>query len=427
MDSFKIIGGQPLKGTVTISGSKNACLPMLAATLLLDGQGTLDNVPQLGDVDTILLLLQELGLEVSQDCDQLRYEVIDQSIVEAPYDIVRRMRASICVLGPLLARRQAAVVSLPGGCVFGDRPIDLHLMGLRALGAEINMVHGSLVASVPGGKLRGTEIDLGSEFGSTVLGTMNVMMAACLASGQTKIINAAREPEVVELIHFLNHCGAKISGAGTSQLIIDGVDRLSAGDYEIPADRIEAATLLIAGAITQGDVTITHCIPQQLTAVSNALQRCGFNLDIGDSTIRINASSADVVAHSIETAPYPGFPTDVQAQWMALCTQIGGNSRLVDHVYPERFMHVSELQRLGANIQRNANQVVVHGPTRLSGAEVMASDLRASAALVLAALVASGETTIRRVYHLDRGYQKLEEKLRLLGANVQRVVDETSP
>ena len=427
MDSFKIIGGQRLQGSVEISGSKNACLPMLAATLLLDGKGTLSNVPELRDVDTILLLLRELGVDATQNGGNLTYQVTDQTVVEAPYDIVRRMRASICVLGPLLARRQAAVVSLPGGCVFGDRPIDLHLMGLRALGAEINMVHGSLVASVGEDGLRGAAIDLGSEFGSTVLGTMNVMMAACLARGTTNITNAAREPEVVELIHFLNKCGARISGAGTSTLTINGVEKLSACDYQIPADRIEAATLLIAGAITGGDVTISNCIPSHLTAVTNALQQCGYNLEANGSEIRIDATSVSAVAHSIETAPYPGFPTDVQAQWMALCTQIDGNSRLTDHIYPERFMHVSELQRLGANLQRDGNQVVAHGPCRLSGAEVMASDLRASAALVLAGLVASGETLIRRVYHLDRGYQKLEHKLRVLGANVQRVVDETSP
>ncbi|MFT7517477.1 MAG: UDP-N-acetylglucosamine 1-carboxyvinyltransferase [Myxococcota bacterium] len=427
MDSFKIIGGQPLNGTVEISGSKNACLPMLAATLLLDGPATFSNVPQLRDVDTISLLLKELGLNAVQSGNQLSFEVTDLSRVDAPYDIVRRMRASICVLGPLLARRGAAVVSLPGGCVFGDRPIDLHLMGLRALGAEIIMSHGSLVATVQEQGLQGADIDLGSEFGSTVLGTMNVMMAACLAGGQTKIRNAAREPEVIELIAFLNKCGAKISGGGTSELIIDGVETLNAVDYCIPPDRIEAATLLIAAAITGGDVTVANCQPQHLTAVSTALEKCGFPIESTDDTIRLNATEVEAVACSIETSPYPGFPTDVQAQWMALCTQINGESLIKDNIYPERFMHVSELQRLGADLQRNANEVLVSGPNKLSGAEVMASDLRASAALVLAALVASGETIIRRVYHLDRGYQKLEEKLTALGANVQRVVDETSP
>jgi UDP-N-acetylglucosamine 1-carboxyvinyltransferase len=400
---------------------------MLAASLLLDGKGSFCNVPQLRDVDTILLLLRELGLEAVQNGDVLHYSLVDQSAVEAPYDIVRRMRASICVLGPLLARRGEAVVSLPGGCVFGDRPIDLHLRGLRALGAEIEMLHGSLVARVGDGGLQGAEIDMGSEFGSTVLGTMNVLMAACLASGQTVIANAAREPEVVELVNFLNCCGAKIRGGGSSEIIIDGVDSLFACDYRIPADRIEAATLLIAAAITKGDVTIENCLPQQLHAITTALQECGYEITSTADSMRLNATSATATAHSIETAPYPGFPTDVQAQWMALCTQIDGDSHVVDHIYPERFMHVSELQRLGANLQRNANHVVVKGPCQLSGAEVMASDLRASAALVLAALVSSGETIIRRVYHLDRGYQRLEQKLSELGANVQRMVDESSP
>ncbi|MBC8370670.1 MAG: UDP-N-acetylglucosamine 1-carboxyvinyltransferase [Planctomycetes bacterium] len=427
MDSFRVTGGRPLSGTVKTSGSKNACLPMLAATLLLDGPATLHNVPHLRDVDTILLLLKELGVSATQDGEEIHYVVTDQSAVDAPYDIVRRMRASICVLGPLLARRGAAVVSLPGGCVFGDRPIDLHLKGLRALGAEIKMMHGSLVAKVGEHGLRGATIDLSSPFGSTVLGTMNVLMASCLAKGQTKIINAALEPEVVELINFLNQCGAKISGQGSSTLIIDGVTDLHACDYSVPPDRIEAATLLIAAAITKGEVLIANCQPLHLDAVCVALQKAGYPLTATDNSIHLDARKTDGVAHSVVTAPYPGFPTDVQAQWMALCTQLSGDSQVSEQIYPERFMHVSELQRLGADLQRCANQVMVRGPVRLSGAEVMASDLRASAALVLAALVSSGETIIRRVYHLDRGYQNLEEKLTTLGANVRRVVDESSP
>lgn len=427
MDCFKVLGGWPLFGEVAASGSKNATLPLLAAGLLLDGVAELAPVPELRDIDTICELLEQLGMRFERNGDQLRHEVVDDRVTTAPYDIVRRMRASICVLGPLLAKRGAAEVSLPGGCVFGLRPVDLHVRGLQALGAEITQEHGSLVGKAPAGGLRGAVIDLRSAFGSTVLGTVNVMLGAVLAKGTSVIRSAAREPEVVEVANYLNACGAQIEGAGGERIEIQGVTSLQAAPWRVPADRIETGTLLLAGAITRGKVRVNHCRPQELEDLIARMRNSGLKMDQGEDWIEVDARDVDLRASNCETAPFPGFPTDLQAQWMAYSTQVQGTSRITDKVYPERFMHVPELQRLGAKLERTADTTLVHGPCQLTGAPVLASDLRASATLVLAGLVAEGETTVRRVYHLDRGYQRLEEKLRGLGAKVERQVDGSKP
>lgn len=427
MDCFKVKGGTPLSGAVAASGSKNATLPLLAAGLLLDGQAKLSPVPDLRDIDTILELLGELGMRVERHGDVITHEVVDASVTAAPYDIVRRMRASICVLGPLLAKRGAAEVPLPGGCVFGLRPVDLHVRGLQALGAEITQEFGCLIGKAPTGGLRGAVIDLRSAFGSTVLGTVNVMLAATLAKGTSVIRSAAREPEVVEVANYLIACGAQIEGAGGERIEIQGVDSLHAVPWRLPADRIETGTLLLAGAITRGQVRVNDCRPSELQNLLKRMQASGLNVTIGADWIEVDARHGELRSSDCETAPFPGFPTDLQAQWMAYSTQVQGASRITEKVYPERFMHVPELQRLGAKLERVGETTIVHGPCQLMGAPVLASDLRASATLVLAGLVAEGETTVRRVYHLDRGYQRLEEKLSSLGASVQRVTDSNKP
>jgi UDP-N-acetylglucosamine 1-carboxyvinyltransferase len=412
---------------VAASGSKNAALPLLAAGLLLEGHGQLAPMPELRDIDTIVELLTELGMEIRRDGDIVRHQVGDATVTAAPYDIVRRMRASICVLGPLLARRGAAQVPLPGGCVFGLRPVDLHVRGLQALGAEIRQEHGCLIATTPGDGLHGAVIDLRSAFGSTVLGTVNVMFGAVLARGSSVIRSAAREPEVVEVADYLRACGARIDGAGSDRIEIEGVDSLQAVPWRVPADRIETGTLLLAGAITRGRVRVEACRPLEQADLLLRLRASGVVVEQGTDWIEVDARQGELLAGSCETAPYPGFPTDLQAQWMAYCTQVRGTSRITDKVYPERFMHVPELQRLGARLERHGDTTVVRGPSTLTAAPVLASDLRASATLVLAGLVAAGQTTVRRVYHLDRGYQRLELKLRALGAKVERAVDDRKP
>ncbi|MDP7062056.1 MAG: UDP-N-acetylglucosamine 1-carboxyvinyltransferase [Planctomycetota bacterium] len=427
MDCFKVSGGRPLFGEVAASGSKNATLPLLAAGLLLEGEAQLSLVPELRDIDTICELLEELGMRFKRRGEALHHQVVENSVTIAPYDIVRRMRASICVLGPLLAKRGAAVVSLPGGCVFGLRPVDLHVRGLQALGAEIVQEHGSLIGKAPAGGLRGAVIDLRSAFGSTVLGTINVMLGAVLAKGTSVIRSAAREPEVVEVANYLNACGAQIEGAGGERIEIQGVNNLKAVPWRVPADRIETGTLLLAGAITRGKVRVNHCRPWELEDLLIRMRNSGLKIKQDDNWIEVDARNGELHASNCETAPFPGFPTDLQAQWMAYSTQVQGTSRIADKVYPERFMHVPELQRLGARLERKADTTLVHGPCPLTGAPVLASDLRASASLVLAGLVAQGETTVRRVYHLDRGYQCLEGKLRGLGARVERQVDDSKP
>ena len=414
-------------GAVAASGSKNATLPLLAAGLLLDGQARLAPVPELRDIDTILELLSELGVQVERKGNVITHEVVDASVTAAPYDIVRRMRASICVLGPLLAKRGAAKVPLPGGCVFGLRPVDLHVRGLQALGAEITQEFGCLIGKAPRGGLRGAVIDLRSAFGSTVLGTVNVMLAASLATGTSVIRSAAREPEVVEVANYLQACGAQIEGAGGERIEIQGVDGLTAVPWQLPADRIETGTLLLAGAITRGKVRVDACRPLELQNLLQRMTASGLKITTGSDWIEVDARHGELRSSDCETAPFPGFPTDLQAQWMAYSTQVPGASRITEKVYPERFMHVPELQRLGAKLERVGQTTIVHGPCALMGAPVLASDLRASATLVLAGLVAEGETTVRRVYHLDRGYQRLEEKLCKLGASVRRVTDTNKP
>lgn len=422
MDLFQIQGGQPLRGTVRVSGSKNAALPMMAASLASSGPLTLQGVPNLADVRTLIALLQTLGIECDRDEGHLTLNCVDNRLCRADYELVRRMRASICVLGPLLARRRKAIVSLPGGCNIGHRPIDLHLKGLRALGADIQIENGYVIASAS--QLRGTEIHLGGTQGSTVTGTCNVMTAACLARGTTVIDAAACEPEVVDLGQLLVAMGARIEGLGTPRLIIDGVEELQAASHTVIPDRIEAGTLLMAAVITGGDITVDNLRPDHLGAALELLRDMGVGLDLNKSEpsvvscrVRVDQPLRPVDCLAL---PYPGFPTDLQAQLTALLCLVPGTSVVTDKVFPNRFMHVSELLRMGADIRRNGESAVITGVRQLSGAHVMASDLRASAALVLAGLAACGETTVHRIYHLDRGYEQLEEKLRGLGAQVRR-------
>ena len=421
MDMLVVRGGQPLRGTVTVGGAKNAALPIMAATLAATGTTVLQGVPELVDVSTLSHVLRSLGMTVERCADgSLELTVVDEQPCLADYELVRRMRASVCVLGPLLGRRRRACVSLPGGCNIGHRPIDLHLKGLRALGAEISIERGYVFARAD--KLRGADIYLGGSFGSTVTGTCNVMSAAVLASGITTISAAACEPEVVDLGHFLNAMGAKIEGLGTPLLRIEGVDELKAVEHRIIPDRIEAATLLVAGAITRGELEVDNIRPAHLAAVIDSLRAIGATIELEDSRAMVSMSGAprpiDVTA-----LPYPGVPTDVQAQLTALLALAQGISVVTDKVFPDRFMHLPELMRMGANVRREGACGIISGVSRLSGACVMASDLRASAALLLAALAADGESVIRRIYHLDRGYDRLERKLNLVGADIRRVAD----
>ncbi len=424
MDRFIIHGRTPLRGHVRVSGSKNAALPMMAASLVASGQLRLQNAPDLADVRTLAALLRTLGVESRRDGDTLSLECVDDRPCRADYDLVRRMRASICVLGPLLAKRGQAIVSLPGGCNIGHRPIDLHLKGLRAMGAEIQIENGYVIASAS--RLRGAKIHLGGDHGSTVTGTCNVMTAACLAQGTTVIQAAACEPEVVDLGRMLIAMGARIEGLGTAQLVIDGVEELAGASHTVIPDRIEAATLMIAAAITGGSIRIENVALDQLTAVVDTLREMGVSIEApgGDYPACRVCVPHPFRPLDCRALPYPGFPTDVQAQLTALLCLTPGQSTVTDQVFPSRFMHVSELLRMGADIRREGDSAVITGVSHLSGAHVMASDLRASAALVLAALAARGETTIHRIYHLDRGYEQLEIKLQSLGAKVSRITGE---
>ncbi len=424
MDLFRITGGRRLTGRVSVEGSKNAALPLMAAALLGDAPVTLRNVPDLSDIRSMARLLEELGCAIAVDGDAMVFENHDTSLTHARYDIVRTMRASICVLGPLLARRGHARVSMPGGCSIGERPVDLHLRGLRALGAQITLEGGDIIASAK--RLRGTTIFLGGPFGSTVLGTANVMSAATLAEGTTVIESAACEPEIVEVAELLNAMGAKIRGAGTPRVTIDGVEQLHGASRRVMSDRIVAGTYALAAAITNGDIVIEDFPYDALLAAINHLEEIGVDVRRLDQkqdprccAVRV---SAQRVLHPtvITTQPHPGFPTDLQAQFMALLCLADGNSIITEKIYPERFLHVAELSRMGAKLYRQGPTVVVAGPNRLTGAPVMASDLRASAGLVLAGLAAEGETIINRVYHLDRGYMKMENVLRQLGADIVR-------
>jgi UDP-N-acetylglucosamine 1-carboxyvinyltransferase len=421
MDMFVIRGGRPLAGTVSVSGAKNAALPIMAAALAVDGRCTLGNVPDLADIRTQCALLTQLGMRAERQPDgALCIDGVSDQPCVADYELVRRMRAGVCVLGPLLGRRGRACVSLPGGCNIGHRPIDLHLKGLRALGAEIRIERGYVIAEAA--RLKGASIYLGGPFGSTVTGTCNVMSAAVLAEGTTTIEAAACEPEVVDLGRFLKACGARIDGLGTPTLHIDGVDALHGCDHAIIPDRIEAATLLIAAAITRGCIAVANAAPAQMTAVIEKLREIGVGLRIDGTTIHVDGTGP-FAAVDCTALPHPAIPTDVQAQFTALLAAADGISLVTDKVFPDRFMHVSELARMGARIRREGPSAIISGPTRLSGASVMASDLRASAALVLAALAADGPSVVRRIYHLDRGYERLESKLRQLGADVERVDD----
>ena len=428
MDMFVVHGGRPLSGRVRVSGAKNSALPIMAAAILAEGPTVLHGVPQLADVATLAALLQSLGLVVERKKDgSLTLQVAAEQTCVAEYELVRRMRASVCVLGPMLARRKRACVSLPGGCAIGDRPIDLHLKGLRALGADLRVERGYVIAEAD--RLHGASLYLGGPFGSTVTGTCNVMAAAVLAEGATTIEAAACEPEVVDLGSFLNRMGAKIDGLGTPFLRIEGVERLQGAEHTVIPDRVEAATLMIAAAITGGEVELENVRLDHMTAVVEKLREIGVSIEARDSQPGCAEQSLTISAGRLRPAdcialPYPGVPTDVQAQLTALLTRADGISVVTDKVFPDRFLHVPELVRLGARVRREGASAIISGVPRLSGASVMASDLRASAALVLAALAADGHSVIRRIYHLDRGYEGLDQKLNALGARIARLPDE---
>lgn len=418
MEKLIISGGKPLYGQVRISGAKNAALPILAATILADKPIQLANVPHLHDITTMIELIGRMGAEFTID-EKMGVEVNPTTINDyfAPYELVRTMRASILVLGPLAARYQQAHVSLPGGCAIGSRPVDQHLRGLQALGAEVKVENGYITATVKE-RLRGNKIvfDL-----VTVTGTENIMMAAALAEGITILENAAREPEVIDLANFLNTLGAKITGAGTSVITIEGVERLGGGSYTILPDRIEAGTYLTAAACTRGSVRLNGIMPELLDAVLAKLQEAGAHIETGTNWINLDMQNQRPKAVSASTAPYPGFPTDMQAQLIALNIGAEGTGVVTETVFENRFMHVQEMCRMGANIQLHGNTAVVTGTENLTGAPIMATDLRASASLVLAGLIAKGDTVIDRIYHIDRGYECIEEKFLQLGAIIKRV------
>ena len=419
MDIFRIQGPATVSGSVEISGSKNACLPIMASTILVAGKSTIKSVPNLSDINILSQLLTQLGCKVTRTgpgsiC-------IDSTVIDNPvgrYDIVRKMRASICILGPLLARCRKAKISMPGGCAIGDRPVDMHLRGLRQLGAQIHLEKGYIIAQAPSG-LKGTEIFLGGPFGSTVLGTANILMAATLAKGKTTIESAACEPEIADLANCLNKMGAKITGIGSPRLYIEGVKQLNSVEYTVIPDRIEAGTFMVAAAITSGQLTIKNCILEHMMAVVDKLRNIGITIEPAENGCVVSRSGP-VKPADIATQPYPGFPTDLQAQLMALLALADGNSVITEKVFPDRFMHVAELNRMAANLRKEGPCVIISGTKKLIAAPVMASDLRASAALVLAGLAAEGTTTINRVYHIDRGYEKIEQKLNRLGANIVR-------
>jgi UDP-N-acetylglucosamine 1-carboxyvinyltransferase len=419
MDQIVIIGGQRLRGEVRISGAKNSALPILASTILGGGECVIANVPRVVDVLTMGKLLRILGASVVHEGNRavIRAAVIHST--EAPYDLVKTMRASVLVLGPLVARWGEAKVALPGGCAIGSRPVNLHLAGLAKLGADISIEHGYITAKAK--RLKGTRIYCDTP---TVTGTENLMMAASLAEGTTVLENAAKEPEIKDLADFLAKRGARIAGAGTDVITIEGVRELQGGDHEVIPDRIEAGTYLAAAAMTRGDVTITHCRPGHLEAVLMKLREAGADVQEEKDRVRLRVSGK-LKGTDVRTLPFPGFPTDMQAQMVALMTVAEGTSVITETVFESRFMHVEELRRMGADIRVEGNRVVVTGRQGLTGAPVMASDLRASAGLIVAGLAAEGVTEVQRVYHLDRGYERIEEKLRAVGAVIER--RETDP
>jgi UDP-N-acetylglucosamine 1-carboxyvinyltransferase len=419
MDKLVIRGGEPLLGTIRISGSKNAALPCMAAALLTDEPVILENIPQVRDIETTRKLLSAMGAEVELGFGRAQHRTTicakDLNAPEASYELVKTMRASTLVLGPLVARCGRARVSLPGGCAIGARPIDLHIKGLERLGAKITQEHGYVEAAAH--RLRGAEIVFDK---ITVTGTEDLLMAATLADGETLMQNCAREPEVADLAALLNAMGARIEGAGTSTIRVKGVSKLHGARHRIIPDRIEAGTFIIAGALTGGDLNVTACEPKHLTAILQKLKETGVKTAVKADSVRVMGDQP-LTAADLNTEEYPGFPTDMQAQYMTLATQATGTSTVTENIFENRFMHAQELVRMGANIKIEGRRAIVQGKTPLSGAAVLASDLRASASLVLAALVADGETIIDRVYHLDRGYENIEEKLKSVGAPIRRV------
>ncbi len=421
MDKLVIRGGNPLLGTIRISGAKNAALPAMAAALLTDEPVILDNIPQVRDIETERRLLAAMGAEVELGYGRAQHRTTIcaanlSANPEASYELVKTMRASSLVLGPLVARVGFARVSIPGGCAIGARPIDLHIKGLEKLGAKIVTEHGYIEARAE--KLKGAHYSFDK---ITVTGTEDILMAAVLAEGETVLENCAREPEVVDLANLLTKMGAQIEGAGTSKIRVKGVEKLNGARHRIIPDRIEAATYIMAGALTGGDLMITDCDPTHLTSLLNKLEEVGVKVKVGEECVRVMGDAGPLKGADIATEEYPGFPTDVQAQYMALVTQAEGTSIITENIFENRFMHAQELSRMGANIKIEGRRAVVRGKSVLSGAAVQASDLRASASLVLAALVAQDETIIDRVYHIDRGYERIEEKLRGVGAQVKRI------
>ncbi|MCL4142806.1 UNVERIFIED_CONTAM: hypothetical protein GTU68_005844 [Idotea baltica] len=427
VDKLIIEGGATLNGEVATAGAKNAVLPVMAASLLTSEELKIRNAPMLSDLSTMCKVLEDLGCETRRDPDgSVHLHSKKPTTFRAGWEHVRKMRGSVCVLGPLLARTGRAEVSLPGGCVFGVRPIDAHLKGFEGLGAKVRVEHGYVIAEAPPKGLVGAELFIGTAFGSSVLGTANVLMAACLAKGKSVLNGAACEPEIVDLCETLLAMGAKITGLGSPRLVVEGVEELSGAEVSVIPDRIEAGTYVIAGAMTGGRVRVTGCRPEHLSVLIERLRDAHVPIEIGSDWIETQPydprdRAEGLRSTDVTTLPFPGFPTDLQAQWMSLMTMADGISVITERIYPDRYMHLPELQRLGAQIRREGSAAIVRGTPRLSGAQVTASDLRASAALVLAGLVAEGETEIHRVYHIDRGYERIEERLGPLGAKIKRV------
>ena len=426
MEVFRIRGGETLEGTVKTSGSKNAALPLFAAALLSREETVLENVPDLSDIRFMAEILTELGAEIER-LDQTSWKINPRSIVHhAPYDLVRKMRASVCLLGPLTARLRRAEIPMPGGCVIGNRPIDLHLRAMERLGANVELKAG--VIQVEASELKGNSIFMGGRHGSTVTGTANAIMAATLAPGRTTIDSAACEPEITDLCHMLTSMGAKIDGIGSHMIEIEGVESLKGCRHRVIPDRIEAATYVLAAAITNGRILIRQARTDHLGAFLNVMSDCGINVENkGENDLSVEVCNGGLKSFEAITLPYPGFPTDLQAQTCALASRATGLSILTERVYPSRFMHVPELLRMGAEISLEGTSAIVRGGKTLTGAPVMASDLRASAALILAGLAAEGETWVQRIYHLDRGYDSFEKKLQSLGARVERLPESEMP
>ncbi|MEK9649588.1 MAG: UDP-N-acetylglucosamine 1-carboxyvinyltransferase [Gammaproteobacteria bacterium] len=417
MERLRIVGGNPLKGSLICSGSKNAALPMLAASILSDGPIIFKNLPYLQDITTMFELLGSMGAEVTLD-ESMDFQVNSSNLkdVEARYELVKTMRASILVLGALLAKYGKAKIALPGGCAIGSRPVNFHLNALRKLGAEIELIDGYILAKAK--SLKGTDIVME---GVTVTGTENIIMAATLAEGTTNLRNVAKEPEIVDLADFLNSMGARVHGAGTDLITIHGVKKLNSCEHSIPADRIEAGTYLVAAALTKGEIEIRKAQPERMTNILDALRHCGFDVKASQDSIFLSGDNETIIPVDITTAPYPGFPTDMQAQFTVLNSLACGSSIVTENVFENRFMHAQELNRMGCDITIKGPNAFIKGVNQISGAQVMATDLRASASLVLAGLTAKGETIVDRIYHIDRGYERIEEKLSYLGAKIERL------